>query len=109
MKVTIALFVAFLFSFSTFGVAFSDEWVNGYTRRDGTYVEGHYRSNRDGNPYNNYSTKGNVNPYTGEKGYNDPNTSFSKPYKINPYNLNQFSSPKPQRDPYNFNQFDSNK
>jgi hypothetical protein len=40
-------------------------WVRGYTRRDGTPVQGHYRSNPDGNPYNNYSYPGNVNPYTG--------------------------------------------
>ncbi len=42
--------------------------VRGYVRRDGTYVQPHYRSNPDGNFYNNWSTKGNVNPYTGEPG-----------------------------------------
>jgi hypothetical protein len=40
-------------------------WVRPYYKRDGTYVQGHYRSNPDGNPYNNYSYPGNVNPYTG--------------------------------------------
>lgn len=39
--------------------------VNGYFRKDGTYVKPHYRSNPDGNPYNNYSFPGNTNPYTG--------------------------------------------
>jgi hypothetical protein len=42
--------------------------VRGYFRKDGTYVRPHYRSNPDGNFYNNWSTKGNVNPYTGEPG-----------------------------------------
>jgi hypothetical protein len=42
--------------------------VRGYIRNDGTYVQPHYRSNPDGSFYNNWSTKGNVNPYTGEPG-----------------------------------------
>jgi hypothetical protein len=42
--------------------------VRGYYRKDGTYVQPHYRSNPDGNPYNNWSTKGNINPYTGKVG-----------------------------------------
>lgn len=43
-------------------------YVHGYTRSNGTYVAPHYRSAPDGNFYNNWSTKGNVNPYTGEEG-----------------------------------------
>lgn len=42
--------------------------VSGYTRKDGTYVRPHYRSNPNGNFYDNWSTKGNVNPYTGKPG-----------------------------------------
>ncbi len=30
--------------------------VDGYVRRDGTYVQPHYRSAPDGNPYNNYGS-----------------------------------------------------
>jgi hypothetical protein len=48
--------------------AFADQFVNGYVRRDGTYVQPHMRSSPDGNPFNNYSTRGNVNPYTGVPG-----------------------------------------
>jgi hypothetical protein len=29
--------------------------VSPYTRRDGTYVQGHIRTRPDGNPYNNFS------------------------------------------------------
>ncbi len=30
------------------------KWVDSYSRRDGTYVTGHYRdTSNDGNPYNN--------------------------------------------------------
>lgn len=57
----------------------ADSYVRGYTTRNGTYVQPHYRSNSDGNAFNNYSTRGNTNPYTGESGYKDPyktNNSF---------------------------------
>lgn len=47
----------------------ADTYVNGYRRSDGTYVQPHHRSDPDGNPYNNYSHRGSVNPYTGERGY----------------------------------------
>lgn len=48
--------------------AVADTWVNGYTRQDGTYVAPHYRSSPDSNRYNNYSSQGMVNPYTGQQG-----------------------------------------
>lgn len=48
--------------------AFGQVRVRGHVRRDGTYVQPHYRSNPDGNFYNNWSTQGNVNPYTSEPG-----------------------------------------
>ncbi|QLB63476.1 hypothetical protein [Paraburkholderia caribensis] len=50
----------------------SDEQVSGYTRSNGTYVEPYHRTAPDSNPYNNYSTRGNVNPYTGQPGYKTP-------------------------------------
>jgi hypothetical protein len=42
--------------------------VRGYYRKDGTFVEPHYRSAPDSDPGNNWSTKGNFNPYTGKDG-----------------------------------------
>jgi hypothetical protein len=48
--------------------AIADVYVRGYYRSNGTYVQPHYRSNPDGNPYNNWSTYPNVNPYTGTMG-----------------------------------------
>ena len=55
--------------------SFADDYVRPHTRRDGTFVPGHFRSKRDGNRYNNWSTEGNVNPYTGERGKRDPDGS----------------------------------
>lgn len=40
-------------------------WVNGYTRSDGTYVSGHYRSEPNGLKYDNYSWS------SGDDLYND--------------------------------------
>ena len=52
----------------------ADVWVEGYYKDDGTYVEGHWRSDPDGNPYNNWSYPGNLNPYTGEVADGNPST-----------------------------------
>ena len=83
--------------FGWLSVAQAQTWVNPYTRKDGTHVDGHYRSSPDGNPYNNYSYPGNVNPYTGKQATGDPNrylerqngnsygTSRQNPYQYNPY------------------------
>jgi len=51
----------------------SSTTVRGHTRKDGTYVPAHKRSNPDGSKTNNWSSKGNVNPYTGKQGTQDPN------------------------------------
>ena len=48
-----------------------DVYVNGYTRSDGTQVRGHYRSAPDNSYDNNWSTEGNTNTYTGERGTNE--------------------------------------
>lgn len=52
-----------------------DTQVDGYFRKDGTYVQPHFRSAPDNNPSNNWSTKGNVNPYTGQSGTRNPDSS----------------------------------
>lgn len=46
----------------------SSTYVPSHIRKDGTYVEGHRRSTPDQNFTNNWSTKGNDNPYTGKDG-----------------------------------------
>jgi hypothetical protein len=42
--------------------------VRGHVRKNSTYVAPHKRSAPDGNFNNNWTTKGNMNPYTGKKG-----------------------------------------
>lgn len=80
MKKTIIVTLAILAMATT---AMADEYVNGYTRQDGTYVQPHYRSSPNSTTQDNYSTKGNVNPYTGQQGTqpaypNQPN--YGSPY-----------------------------
>jgi hypothetical protein len=79
MKKIIALFSSSFLLFSAAGLsltsaAFADVHVNGYYRSNGTYVQPYYRSDPDGNPYNNYSYPGNTNPYTGETATGNPDT-----------------------------------
>jgi len=62
-------------------------WVRPHVRSNGSYVEGHYRTAPDSNPYNNWSTQGNVNPFTGKQGTADPYRQYqgySNPYS-NPH------------------------
>lgn len=42
--------------------------VNGYYRSNGTYVNPYHRTAPNNTVSDNYSTKGNVNPYTGQPG-----------------------------------------
>jgi hypothetical protein len=53
--------------------------VKGYHRKDGTYVQPHERSAPDGSKANNWSTKGNVNPYTGKPGTKNPDAETGTP------------------------------
>ena len=105
MKNILSLLILLLFVPVT--IFAGDVYVKGYYRSDGTYVQPHYRSAPDGNPYNNYSSPGNINPYknkslspsTGDvyvKGYYRSDGTYVKPHYRsapdgNPYN--NYSSP----------------
>ena len=43
--------------------------VDGYFKSNGTYVDSHYRTKPNNTVRDNWSTYGNTNPYTGQKGY----------------------------------------
>ena len=59
----------------SFGYARADDYVNGYNRSNGTYVEPYHRTEPNSTKLDNYSTRGNVNPYTGQAGHVDPYSS----------------------------------
>lgn len=50
----------------------SSHSVSGYTRKDGTYVAPSHATNPNGTKHDNWTTKGNVNPYTGKEGTKQP-------------------------------------
>jgi hypothetical protein len=58
--------VLFLFS-----INFTEAYVRvrGYFRRDGTYVQPHYRTYPNKYKFDNWSSWGNYNPFTGKPGY----------------------------------------
>jgi hypothetical protein len=72
MRRLLALLTLFCFCFAAAPAFAGDVRVRPHVRRDGTYVPGHWRSAPDGNRDNNWSTQGNVNPYTGERGTRRP-------------------------------------
>lgn len=55
--------------------------VGGYYKSNGTYVQPYYKSTPDSTRWNNYSTRGNYNPYTGSKGYTSPYKSYTPSYR----------------------------
>jgi hypothetical protein len=59
-----------------------DVYVAPHVTKNGTYVEGHHRTAPDSSRVNNYSTQGNVNPYTGQTGTVNP---YSQPRSYQPY------------------------
>ena len=52
--------------------AVADNYVEGYLKKDGTYVQGHYQTDSNSTKTDNYSSQGNVNPHTGKSGTVDP-------------------------------------
>lgn len=50
-------------------VNYNTTTVSGYTRTNGTYVQSHVRTMPNSTNWDNFSTKGNSNPFTGSTGY----------------------------------------
>jgi len=77
--------IAFMFAVAT-SFAQSSVYVSGYTKSDGTYVRGHYRTKPNTTRNDNYSTVGNTNPYTGAAG------TKPKEYNYSTYTAPTYSS-----------------
>ena len=75
------------------GAVSASEYVPGYIRSDGTYVQGHFRSTPNNTKIDNYSTRGNTNPYTGQRGSVDP-------YKVEVPTYQQREYQAPRQQPY---------
>jgi hypothetical protein len=79
MKLKLAVSVCFG-SLILCSTAFAQVDVQGYYRKDGTYVAPYERTAPNSTRNDNYSTRGNVNPYTGVPG--------TKPRDENVYGTN---------------------
>jgi hypothetical protein len=86
MKKLFFLIAVMFISLNAF--AQSTIYVNGYTKSNGTYVEPHYRTSPNKTVIDNYSTKGNYNPYTGNIG-----TKAIIEYRSTPTYSNSYYTP----------------
>ncbi len=81
MKKIFLLFCMFSMSYLVFAQTNSNSrYQKGYTKKNGTHVQGHYKTKNNKTNHDNYSTKGNKNPYTGSSGRR------AKDYSSNAYN-----------------------
>lgn len=68
-KILIFLAVIGLFSFTAVSAEAKTTYVKAYFKPStGTYVNSYYKTSSNKTKLDNYSTKGNYNPYTGKKG-----------------------------------------
>ncbi len=68
MKKILSIITIFLLLFwLCFSTVDAKTKVRWYYKKNWTYVKSHYRSDRDWIKRNNWSHKGNTNPYTGKK------------------------------------------
>ena len=58
---------------ATTQLAISADYVQGYFKKNGTYVNGYHKTHPNKTAWDNYSTAGNYNPYTGKIGKKHPN------------------------------------
>jgi hypothetical protein len=87
-RLAIALVISFASSFVAARGGGGSVGVHGYVKSNGTYVQPHMRSAPDGNFNNNWSTSGNVNPYTGEAGKKvSPTGGIGSPIYLSPNDI----------------------
>ena len=83
----------------------SYHYVEGHTRSNGVYVRGYYRTNSNETNLDNYSTKPNINPWTGEAGYIEPETYYIQnisSVKENEYISKEYNFAKELNDKRNY-------
>ncbi|QQG40514.1 MAG: hypothetical protein HYV37_03015 [Candidatus Levyibacteriota bacterium] len=79
--VLIVLFLAFSFSLVTASSVEALQKVKGYIKKNGTYVAPHFKSSPNKLKFDNFSAKGNINPFSGKKGTVDPFKITPKKHK----------------------------
>lgn len=92
---TILFFFIFLFTFAQTNP--NHVYVSGYYRSNGTYVKSHYRTAPNSTNRDNFSTRGNTNPYTGQAGYITPDNNTSSTYMPSTYSNQTYSTSSYER------------
>lgn len=75
-KTLVTILLSLIMVFGLFSLAEAAVRIKGYFRSSGTFVQPHYRSNPNSSIFDNWSTKGNTNPYTGKSGTVNPFSSY---------------------------------
>lgn len=82
MRTIFAFVMAVVFCLGV-SISYADQKVNGYYKKNGTYVESYRRTKADRTYNNNYSTRGNVNPYHGARGTKPRDEDTYRPNRRN--------------------------
>jgi len=61
-------FITIALALASASATFAEVWVNGHFHSHGTYVQQHFRSSPNSTVFDNWSYKGNANPFTGKIG-----------------------------------------
>lgn len=97
---SITIMAVLLITMAVTNIAKADVYVRGHYRSNGSYVQPHYRSNPDGIRSNNWSARGNVNPYTGKVG--------TRRYGAGNLSNIEFLENKPTNLPYTWEMIENN-
>ena len=114
MKITKSVLLAlFVFVFLSGTECFAQVntntvWVKGYTKANGTHVQGHYRTAPNNTINDNFSTYPNVNPYTGIQGTIDPDPIISPTSSYNNSNVFESTPINSDQSIWNTNTYDLN-
>lgn len=86
MKNIFLLSLAFILTILSVSPVFADHtYVNGYYKSNGTYVKGYNKTSPNSTKFDNFSTKGNINPYTSKSGTVNPYTNYNSSFNSKPY------------------------
>lgn len=84
MKKTMFILVVMIFGVIGFSHAKPYQYIRPYVKSNGKIVNGYLKTYQNNTKFDNFSTKGNINPFTGKKGTVNPYRvpSVYKPLKF---------------------------
>lgn len=97
----VAILLFSIMAVLSFSIAQNSVYVRPYLKKDGTLVQGHFRSAPNETVFDNWSVYPNINPYTGELGTKNPWTEYLKQLerKSSSYYFNYYVPRVPSENP----------